>query len=260
MPAGTGMAFVTGGASGIGLAITNRLASDGRTVVVADVDVASGEACVSAARSAGHHVQFRELDVTNEAAVDEAIASAAREHGGLDVLVNNAGIQVHHLIADLTTEEWNRVLGVNLQGVFYCLRAAGRLMLQQGAGSIVNLASVAADRGPVGRAPYAVSKSGIAALTRVAAAEWSGRGIRVNAIAPGYVDTPMLRAAYEAGTILESDVLRRIPAGRPAQAHEIASVVSFLASPDASYITGVVLAIDGGFLADYGVQLQDRAP
>jgi 3-oxoacyl-[acyl-carrier protein] reductase len=260
MPLGTGMAFVTGGASGIGLAITNRLAADGRTVVVADVDDDSGERCIAAARAAGYDVYFRHLDVTSESDVDETIAAVARDHGALDVLVNNAGIQVHHPIVDLTTEEWNKVLGVNLQGAFYCLRAAGRLMLKQGAGSIVNIASVAAERGPVGRAPYAVSKSGIVALTRVAAAEWSVRGVRVNAIAPGYVDTPMLRGAYELGTILESDVLRRIPAGRLAQADEIANVVSFLASPEATYITGVVLPVDGGFLIDYGVPLQDRVP
>src|SRR5207245_1977898 len=154
------------------------------------------------------------------------------------------------------TSDWQRVLDVNLNGAFLCLRAAGRIMLRQGFGSIVNIASVAWDRGASGRAPYSVSKAGLVALTKVAAVEWAARGVRVNAVAPGYIDTPMLRTAFENGAIDEGDVLARIPAGRFAQAGEIAEVVAFLGSPAASYINGHIVAVDGGFLADYGVGLK----
>ena len=129
-------------------------------------------------------------------------------------------------------------------------------MLRQGSGSIVNIASVAWDRGSPGRAPYTVSKAGVVGLTKVAAVEWSARGVRVNAVAPGYVDTPMLRAAFEKGVIDEGDVLGRIPVGRVAEAREIAEVVAFLGSPASSYVSGQTIAVDGGFLADYGVGLK----
>jgi 3-oxoacyl-[acyl-carrier protein] reductase len=250
------VAVVTGGASGIGLAIIERLVKAGYIGVIVDVNETLGREQANRLNRAGIAVEFRRMDVTDEAQVDDVLGSVATDLGSLDLLVNNAGITTHGLIEDLSLVDWHRVLDVNLDGVFRCLRAAGRIMLRQGSGSIVNIASVAWERGSPGRAPYSVSKAGVVSLTKVAAVEWSARGVRVNAVAPGYIDTPMLRTAYEHGAIDERDVLARIPAGRVAQATEIAEVVAFLGSPAASYVTGQTIAVDGGFLADYGVGLK----
>jgi 3-oxoacyl-[acyl-carrier protein] reductase len=252
------VAVVTGAASGIGLGIIERLAGDGFVAVITGVNESLGRAAAARLAEAGARAEFRRMDVTSEADVDSVVEAIAAEIGTVDVFVNNAGITAHAPLEDFALDDWRRVLDVNLDGVFLGLRAAGRVMLRQGTGSIVNIASVAWERGAPGRAPYVVSKAGVVGLTRVAAVEWSSRGVRVNAVAPGYIDTPLLRRAYEQGAVDEQHVLARIPAGRVAQVGEIAAVVAFLCSPAAAYITGQVITVDGGFLADYGVGF--RAP
>jgi len=252
------VAVVTGSAGGIGLGIVERLARDGWTTVITDVDEDAGGAQADRLTAAGGRVEFRRLDVTREADVDAVVPAIAADLGSIDLFVNNAGITTHGGIETLAFADWRRVLDVDLDGVFLGMRAAGRVMLAQGSGSIVSIASVSYDRGAPGRAPYVVSKAGVVALTKVAAVEWSGRGIRVNAVAPGYIDTALLRGAYERGAIAEEDVLSAIPMGRVAQVEEIAEVVAFLASPAAGYITGQTLAVDGGFLVNYGVGLKRK--
>ena len=242
------VAVVTGGARGLGWAIGKRLRDDGWQVVAADL--------VPGETGGDTGIAYRQMDVCDRDQVSSTLAAVVDEHGGLDLLVNNAGITRHCPLVDLTWEEWSAVVDVNLHGVFNCLQAAGRVMIDRGGGVIVNIASVAAERGAPGRAPYATTKAAIVGLTRSAAVEWAPLGVRVNAVGPGYVDTGVLSAAIASGTIDPADVLKRIPVGRLADPDEIGAMVSFLASPNAAYVTGQVLYVDGGFLADYGVRVK----
>jgi 3-oxoacyl-[acyl-carrier protein] reductase len=243
------VAVVTGGARGLGWAVGTCLRDDGWQVVAADLEPGETE-------TGDRGITFRRMDVTDRDQVASTLGAVVDELGGLDLLVNNAGVTRHRPLVELTWEDWSAVVDVNLHGAFNCLQAAGRLMIERGGGVIVNIASVAAERGAAGRAPYATTKAALVGLTRSAAVEWAPHGVRVNAVGPGYVDTGVLRAAIASGTLDPADVLERIPAGRLAEPAEIGAVVSFLASPRAVYVTGQVLYVDGGFLADYGVPVK----
>ena len=242
--------LITGGARGIGLATAELFVARGWIVTIGDVDL--GEAQRQAERH-GDAMLAVPLDVTDQQSVDKAFAAALAQWGRLDALVNNAGIQRHAPLEALSFENWSAVLDVNLHGTLRCLQAAGRIMLAQGRGAIVNLASVAATRGAAGRAAYAASKAAIASLTKTAAVEWSARGVRVNAVAPGYVETDLVRTAVAEGRLTTQPIVDRTPAGRLAMAREIAAAILFLCSDDASYVCGHVFHVDGGFEADFGV-------
>ncbi|WP_162918533.1 SDR family NAD(P)-dependent oxidoreductase [Taklimakanibacter deserti] len=242
--------LITGAARGIGWASAETFAGRGWNVTIGDVDIAEAEK-----RAAPHAERMLalKLDVTDSASVEKTFAESLTHWGRLDALVNNAGIQRHSPLEDLTFENWSKVLDINLNGSFHCLKAAARIMLAQGSGAVVNLASVAATRGAAGRAPYAASKAAIVSLTQTAAVEWAARGVRVNAVAPGYVETDLVRTVIAEGRLDTKPILDRTPARRLADPQEIAKAIFFLCSDEASYITGHVLHVDGGFEADFGV-------
>jgi len=246
------VALVTGGASGIGWATAQEFLRAGWRVVIGDLnhERVGGLSLPAEIKAKPEAIP---LDVCDQASVDRAVAEVVRRHGRIDILVNSAGIQRHSPLADLDWAAWNAVMEVNLHGALRCLTTAGKQMLAQGKGSIVNIVSVAAERGAAGRASYAAAKAALVSITRTAAVEWAAKGVRVNAVGPGYVATELVESFVKSGRLNLQPVMDRTPMGRMATPQEIARVIRFLASDDASYITGHVLYADGGFLADYGV-------
>jgi NAD(P)-dependent dehydrogenase (short-subunit alcohol dehydrogenase family) len=243
---GQRVAVVTGGAKGLGLADAERLARAGYAVVVADLD---GEAASAAARQLGGGAIGATVDVRDAAGVHELFARVDAELGRLDVLVNNAGISHPEPTVELTEERWQRMIDIHLGGTFRCSKAAHPLLARQG-GAIVNVSSIAAILGAGKRASYAAAKGGIAALTRDLAMEWAGDGIRVNAVAPGVIETEILTENIERGMLDPAVFDARIPLGRMGRPEEIAETVFFLADT-ATYVTGQVIVVDGGFTVSF---------
>jgi len=234
------VALVTGGASGIGAATVRQLREAGWQVAVADLDVTSADADLAA-----------EADVTDPAAVSALVAGVVAELGRLDAAVNAAGVSgTYGSIVDQSVDEWRRVLDVNLTSVFLCLQAELRQMLAQDprGGAIVNVASAAGSMGVPGLAHYSASKHGVIGLTKTAALEVARKGIRVNAVLPGTVRTPMLQR-FAGGDDGVDQMGKMSPLGRAAEPDEIASLITYLCTPAASYITGTTLPADGGALA-----------
>lgn len=243
------VAVVTGAAQGIGEAIARALAGAGAQVAVADLDEVAA-ARVAASLGEGH-AGFA-LDVRSTASVEAAAAEIAARLGGPTILVNNAGVNRIGPAESFTDADWELVLDVNLSGVFRCCRAFGARMLAAGRGSIVNIASITgAQVGTPGRAPYAASKAGVVGLTRTLGVEWASRGVRVNAVLPGPVKTPMVADAMERGILIEQEIVERTPAGRLAEPADIASAVVLLCSGEAGFVTAQTLVVDGGY-ATYG--------
>jgi NAD(P)-dependent dehydrogenase (short-subunit alcohol dehydrogenase family) len=242
------VAVVTGSARGVGAAIATALAGAGARVCVADIDAGGAAAYADAIGQAGGQAVSQQVDVSDAASVDRMVDAVLGRWGQVDILVNNAGI-VGPIGALATTEaEWERVLRVNVTGPFLACQRIAREMIPRGGGAIVNVASTSSGKAtrmtPI--PAYDVSKAAIANLTRTLAAEWAPHGIRVNAVAPGPLDTAMtVKLSPEA----EAAKLAPIPMGRRGLPHEVAGAVVFLCSPAASYITGLVLAIDGGMTA-----------
>lgn len=234
--------LVTGGAKGIGRAIAEAFARDGWIPVLVDTDEEAGQAT---ANEIGGEL-FR-ADVTDQLQLFNTYAEIAKRFGGVDCLVNSAGVTVVGPSDRFTAKDWERVVGVNLSGTFYSCQAIVEHLAP--GGSIVNLASAVAARVIPERAAYVASKFGIVGVTRVLSLEWAGRGIRVNAIAPAWVDTPFLHEAAAKGYVNLAELSTRTPANRLLKAEEVATAARYLASPEASYISGHTLFIDAGWSA-----------
>jgi NAD(P)-dependent dehydrogenase (short-subunit alcohol dehydrogenase family) len=243
------VAVVTGAAQGLGLATATLLASSGYEVVLSDVQPL--EQAIARLASMGCKVHGMSGDVSSEDYVRELAARVYADHGGADVLINNAGISLIVPAEDTTAAQWQRVMDVNLLGPFLMCKYLGAQMLARRRGSIVNVASVAGLAGVSRRSAYNASKHGLIGLTRTLAAEWGGRGVRVNAVCPGWIKTEMDDAAQGQGLYSDQDIVDRVPMGRFAQTGDVAAAIAFLADAERSgFVNGVSLPVDGGWTAD----------
>lgn len=235
--------LVTGAGSGIGKSIALLLAGLGADIMVNDVSGEDAEQTAGEIRALGRRVLVSGANVGDGNQVREMIARAANGFGRLDILVNNAGITRDGLMKDMTEDQWDRVMDVNLKGVFLCCKAAADLMSGQGYGRIVNISSASAQMGNIGQLNYAASKGGVISMTKTLAKELARFNITVNAVSPGYIKTPMTEAVPEK---VERYLIRQIPLGRAGEPDDVARAVAFLASDAAAYITGQILAVNGG--------------
>ena len=237
------VALVTGGSRGIGLAIAEELASAGAKVAVVARDGARAEAAAAGLPGEGHRGYG--CDVASSEAVNELVKRVEAELGSLDVLVNNAGVTRDNLLMRLKDEDWDAVMDTNLRGAFHLVRAASRGMMKRRHGRVINITSVVGIMGNAGQANYAASKAGLIGFTKSVARELAGRGVLVNAVAPGYIETDMTAELPQAA---RDALMGQIALGRLGTPKDIAPAVRFLAGPGASYITGQVLVVDGGMV------------
>ena len=234
---------VTGGGRGIGLEIASAMRASGAYLIIAESDATSGESAAQALEG-----DFIQTDVTDSSSVKNMVAEVVKKHGRIDAIINNAGICRNTPSEDVTDDEWRLVMGVDLDGVFYCCREVGKHMLTRGSGSIVNIGSMSGiiSNRPQPQAAYNAAKAGVIHLTKSLAGEWSPRGVRVNCISPGYISTAMTKVAFE-DPVWRDVWLSSTPMGRLGDPAEVAAVAVFLASPASSFMTGSNVVVDGGY-------------
>ena len=245
-------ALVTGGGSGIGRSASLAYAREGARVVVADVNVEGGEETVQRIKEAGGDAILVHADVSKPEDTQAMVAQAVEAFGSLDCAFNNAGIsggRDRHLTADYLEEDWDRVISINLKGVWLCMKAEIPKMVEQGGGAIVNTASIMGLIASPGSVAYMAAKHGVVGLTKAAALEYATAGVRVNAVCPGYINTPLVRPLFDSHEGFEERVVSRHPLGRLGEPSEIAEAVVWLSSDSASFVTGHSMPIDGGYTA-----------
>ncbi len=245
------VALITGGGSGIGRATALVFAREGAKVMIADYNREGGEQTVKMIKTASGEASFIEANVAIAKQAEAMVAKTVETYGRLDCAFNNAGIegQMGGNIAECTEENWGRIIAINLTGVFLCMKYEIPQMLKQGGGSIVNTASAAGLIGLPGGTAYVASKHGVAGLTKSAALEYAKSGIRINAVCPGFIRTAMVERVIDNGSISEESMVAAEPIGRIGRPEEIANAVLFLCSDDASFVTGLPMPVDGGYVA-----------
>jgi NAD(P)-dependent dehydrogenase (short-subunit alcohol dehydrogenase family) len=244
------VALITGGGSGIGRATALLFGREGASVVVADYNAEGGARTVKTIKEAGGTAVFHAADVSNPQDVDGLMHKVMESYGRLDCAFNNAGIQGQLAkTPNCSLENWNRVIAINLTGVFLCMKYEIPLMLKHGGGSIVNTASGAGLVGVVGAPAYVAAKHGVAGLTKAAALEFAQKGIRVNAVCPGFIRTPMLEESLDKGIVSEEQLFALEPMHRIGEPEEIAEAVLWLCSDASSFVTGLPMPVDGGYVA-----------
>jgi 3-oxoacyl-[acyl-carrier protein] reductase len=237
--------IITGAGSGIGKETALLFANEGARVVVADVNEKGGEETVAEIKKNGGEGYFAKLDVSNRVEIKQVVKDAIEKYGKIDVLINNAGIIQDALVLKMTEEQWDRVINVDLKGVFNCIQAVVEVMINQGNGVIINTSSIVGLNGNVGQVNYAAAKAGLIGMTKTLAKELGKKGIRVNAIAPGFIMTPMTSNVPE--KILEL-MKEKTPLRKLGEPGDVAHAYLFLASDEAKFINGAVLCVDGGLV------------
>ena len=237
------VAIITGGANGIGLATAFLFAREGAKVAVADFDETAGKQALQRLSEQGAEARFVQVDVANPESVQGMVEAVIQTYGRVDILINNAGITQDAMLTKMTPEQWQRVIDVNLSGVFYCTQAVVPYMIEQGNGRIINTSSISGVYGNVGQSNYAAAKAGVVGMTKTWAKELGRKGITVNAVAPGFIETGMVAKVPEK---VIQQMIEKVPVKRLGQPSDIAHAYLYLASDEAAYVNGSTLHVDGG--------------